>query len=271
MKIFRSEPFYNNLSEKFITAVLALSFLIGTATHTADLIQLGFLGYTKMGDISQFYNCFWTSLLFIDPVVAVLLIVKRSAGAVAALIVISADVIINYSFFSSRMITLPIWEVPSFSLQFACFLFSLLTLPKLLCPGNGFGSIKKLINSGFTKIPLIVLCIGLIIHIYGIATLNLGNSSLWSLWVHFSMIIVDSLLLLALIMKLEIGFWGALVGFSLFGLTQGVFAAGNFLGFDMPFNVTMGITLSICLLVIASLLESRNELTGSVGDHFRRL
>lgn len=264
MKKTESEPKYDETADKFITAVLVLSFLIGTATHTADVIQLGFPGYSGIGDISRFCNYFWTSLLFINPIIAFLLIVKRSAGAVAAFIVISADVIINYSFYSSRMITHQVWEVPSFSLQFACFLFSFLTLPKLLCPKSGYYWIRTMIHSGFSKIPLIVLCIGLIIHIQGIATLDLENSSLWSLWVHFSMIVVDSLLLLALIMKLKIGFYGAIVGFGIFGLTQGVFAAGNFLGFDMPFNSIMGATLSISLLVIASLLDSRHELTGSL-------
>ncbi|MFP4164334.1 MAG: hypothetical protein ACLFQB_10520 [Chitinispirillaceae bacterium] len=264
-------PVSEDLSGRFITLVLVSAFLIGTATHTADVIKQGFLGYSKIGDVSGFYNCFWTSLLFVDPLIVVLLLFKRWAGAVAAFIVIAADVAVNYSYLSTHVVTLPVWEVPSFSLQAAVLLFSFLTLPKVLVWKKESGWFGKKVQRWYSKTPHIVLWAGLMIHIYGIASLKLETATLWNIWVHFSMIVVDSLLLAALIMKLRIGFWAALVGFSLFGLIQAGFAAGSFFGLSVPFNFTMGMTLSLCCLVVSSLLGNRSELTQSVSEYFNRV
>lgn len=74
-------------------AVYLLSFGYGALTHLADFVRLGWWPY-RAGPPPM--NLFWNMLLFPDAaVVALMLLQRRRAGLVLALLVIGADVAIN--------------------------------------------------------------------------------------------------------------------------------------------------------------------------------
>jgi hypothetical protein len=254
MKFSKAENvnFYRT-ADNFIVTVLVVSFLIGTTTHAIDVIKLGFFGYTRLGHVSQWQNFFWTSLLIIDPVVVFLLIFRRHIGAIAALVVLSADVIINYNYFKG-VPGLNIFFGPAFSLQSACLFFSLLTLPKLLINQTENVRIRSIILFYFFNIPVVVLAAGLVIHLKGLFSIPSGGLSLWAIWVHCFMTAFNALLLILIIKQKKIGFQIGIVTFGIFGAIQIIYAAGSFLPARLPFNFEMGNYLGVCCLTISSLL-----------------
>ncbi|WP_285025359.1 hypothetical protein [Plantibacter sp. ME-Dv--P-122b] len=73
-----------------------IGFLIGTTTHTADLI-LG--GLDVYGGFPPGVRLFWVTLTVLDPITAVLIILRRRAGIVLGIAVIVADIAVNWSVF----------------------------------------------------------------------------------------------------------------------------------------------------------------------------
>lgn len=73
-----------------------IGFLIGTTTHTADLI-LG--GLDVYGGFPPGVRLFWVTLTVLDPVTAVLIILRRRAGIVLGIAVIVADIAVNWTVF----------------------------------------------------------------------------------------------------------------------------------------------------------------------------
>jgi hypothetical protein len=235
--------------------VLAVSFLVGTTTHAIDAIKLGFLGYTRLDHVSQWQNVFWTSLLIIDPYVVFLLIFRKCTGAIVGLAVLSADVVINYSYVN-EIPGLDVYQIPSLSLQAACLLFSLLTLPKLLVDRMENRKIRSAVLFYFSKIPVLVLSVGVMIHLNGLYSIGSGGLSLWKIWVHCFMTVFNTLLLFLIIKQKRIGFQIGIVTFVILGAVQIFYAAGSYLGAKLPFNLEMGNYLAVCCLTIASLLLS---------------
>lgn len=86
-----THPFY-----KAILVVWIVGFLIGTATHVFDLLAGGIDTYAEFPTAVRL---FWVCLTILDPVTVVLLALRRSAGIVLALIVILADVAVNWTVF----------------------------------------------------------------------------------------------------------------------------------------------------------------------------
>lgn len=77
-----------------VLAVWILGFLIGAASHIADLIAGGTAVY------EQFHaglRLFWISLTLLDPLTAALLALRRRAGIVLALVVILTDIAVNWT------------------------------------------------------------------------------------------------------------------------------------------------------------------------------
>ncbi|MFB2585846.1 hypothetical protein [Herbiconiux liukaitaii] len=74
-----------------------LGFLVGTTTHTADLIVGGVNAYSgfPLG-----VRLFWVSLTILDPVTAALIIFRRRSGIVLGIAVIVADIAVNWSVFA---------------------------------------------------------------------------------------------------------------------------------------------------------------------------
>ena len=75
-----------------------IGFLIGTTTHTADLI---FGGLDVYGGFPAGVRLFWVSLTILDPVTAVLIILRRRSGIVLGSAVIIADIAVNWTVFAT--------------------------------------------------------------------------------------------------------------------------------------------------------------------------
>ncbi|MCS5732863.1 hypothetical protein [Herbiconiux daphne] len=76
--------------------VWVLGFLVGTTTHTADLIVGGLNVYS---DFPLGVRLFWVSLTFLDPATAALIIFRRRSGIVLGIAVIVADIAVNWAVF----------------------------------------------------------------------------------------------------------------------------------------------------------------------------
>lgn len=76
--------------------VWVLGFLVGTTTHTAELIVGGVNAYSgfPLG-----VRLFWVSLTLLDPATALLIIFRRRSGIVLGIAVIVADIAVNWTVF----------------------------------------------------------------------------------------------------------------------------------------------------------------------------
>jgi len=74
-----------------------IGFLIGTTTHTADLI-LG--GLDVYGGFPPGVRLFWVTLTVLDPITAVLIVLRRRSGIVLGSAVMVADISVNWTVFA---------------------------------------------------------------------------------------------------------------------------------------------------------------------------
>lgn len=74
-----------------------LGFLVGTTTHTADLILGGLNAYSGF---PPGIRLFWVTLTILDPVTAVLIILRRRSGVVLGSAVMVADISVNWTVFA---------------------------------------------------------------------------------------------------------------------------------------------------------------------------
>ena len=74
-----------------------IGFLVGTTTHTADLIIGGVNAYSgfRLG-----VRLFWVALTILDPVTAVLILLRWRSGVVLGSAVIIADIAVNWTVFA---------------------------------------------------------------------------------------------------------------------------------------------------------------------------
>ncbi|MCW5951842.1 MAG: hypothetical protein KIT69_06260 [Propionibacteriaceae bacterium] len=79
-----------------ILAVWVIGFLIGTTTHIVDLVGSGLQTYAEFPTALRL---FWISLTVLDPITVVLLFLRQRTGIVLALIVILADIAVNWTVF----------------------------------------------------------------------------------------------------------------------------------------------------------------------------
>lgn len=77
-----------------ILVVWITGFLVGTATHTIDVISGGTQTYA---DFPAGVRLFWLSLTILDPLTAALLLLRRRMGIIAALSVMTVDVTVNWT------------------------------------------------------------------------------------------------------------------------------------------------------------------------------
>lgn len=69
-------------------------FLVGTATHALDLVAGGaqvYAGYPAA------VRVFWVTLTVLDPLVVVLLLLRRPAGVVLGATVVAVDLAVNWT------------------------------------------------------------------------------------------------------------------------------------------------------------------------------
>lgn len=254
----------------FIIAVLVAGHLIGTVTHIihfSEVLKLGFIHSAKAYGVSPIMNGYWLSLTIIDPVIAFLLLKRKKTGVILAFINILINVIVNSSVQISSLPYVTFHAIYDSlgnifnGLQIALLIFSAFTLP--LFYGNPDERSPGRINYiwMFSFIPIIALSAGLIIHIVGLVQLVHHFESLWTLWVHVSMILFDGGLIYALWKRMRLGYIVGIAGFSIFGFLQAGFAVAIFLGVKCSFNLAMAVTISICCLAISALLMNDDRYT----------
>ncbi|HEY1106103.1 MAG TPA: hypothetical protein VGE78_08130 [Agromyces sp.] len=89
-----------------ILVVWIAGFVVGTTTHVMDLVAGGVDAYAGF---PPGVRVFWMSLTLLDPITVVLLALRRRAGIVLALVVILADIAVNWTVFAS--IGIPLFGV----------------------------------------------------------------------------------------------------------------------------------------------------------------
>ena len=88
-------------ASRFALATLVGGFAIGTFTHSATLIDAGWLPYRSA---PLWMNVYWTALTFLDPLAAALLVVRRRVGLILAIAIMVSDVAINsYAAYGMRL------------------------------------------------------------------------------------------------------------------------------------------------------------------------
>ena len=71
-------------------------FLVGTITHVLDLADGGVDTY---GEFPPALRVFWISLTLLDPLAALLVVLKRRAGIALGLAIIVSDIAVNWTVF----------------------------------------------------------------------------------------------------------------------------------------------------------------------------
>lgn len=74
-----------------------VGFLVGTTTHTADLVVSGLNAYSAF---PLGVRLFWVTLTILDPATAALIIFRRRSGIVLGSAVIIADIAVNWTVFA---------------------------------------------------------------------------------------------------------------------------------------------------------------------------
>ena len=240
--------------------MLVVFFCIGTTTHLADVVTTGFLGYSTAVGVPQWVNIFWTALLFVDPLVVFLLLKYNATGAAVAAAVLVVDITVN-----ALVAGKGFYDGTRFALQCGAAMFALPAAVFMVGISSGNRAVKTVVGRSFSLIPFAGVGAGLLLHLRGFAEIAQGNATLWTIWVHVSMTIFDVSMLVGLGLRLRLAFLTGVMAASLFGVLQLGFAVANCGGVGPPFTVSMGITVGVCLLAIAALLNDRHKMTRKTG------
>lgn len=81
---------------RLIATLWAVGFIVGTTTHTIDLVTGGLHVYAGFPEAVRW---FWISLTVLDPLVVILLIFRSRAAAPVAVLVMVADLAVNWTVF----------------------------------------------------------------------------------------------------------------------------------------------------------------------------
>jgi hypothetical protein len=114
--------------------ICALCLLGGMSTHVATLWQHGWRW--DYGGVPQLTRIYWTSLTFLDPLAALLMLVRPRIGLCATVAIIVTDVAHNLWFFERHHVPLN-WMIAS---QCAFLVFVLVIFPQLWRRLNPQGS-----------------------------------------------------------------------------------------------------------------------------------
>ena len=85
-------------SASLIRVVWVVGYLIGTTTHVVDLV-LG--GVETYAGFPPGLRLFWVSLTVLDPVIVILLLLRRRLGIVLGVVVILADIAVNWTVYAT--------------------------------------------------------------------------------------------------------------------------------------------------------------------------
>ena len=89
-----SAPAPRHRAARLLRWLWIAGFAVGTTTHVADLVVGGADAYAGFHPALR---AFWISLTLWDPLVIVLLLLRRRAGVALGLVVILADIAVNWS------------------------------------------------------------------------------------------------------------------------------------------------------------------------------
>ncbi len=78
--------------QRLVVGALIVGFVIGTSTHVLQIVNRGWVVFA---DAPIWMNVYWTSLTFLDPLAAMLLLRARRAGLALALAIMLSDVAVN--------------------------------------------------------------------------------------------------------------------------------------------------------------------------------
>lgn len=81
-----------SIIERAAVVVLVSGFAIGTVTHTLQLVSTGWIVFD---DAPTWMNVYWTALTLLDPLAALLLLLKQRLGLVLGVAIMLSDVGIN--------------------------------------------------------------------------------------------------------------------------------------------------------------------------------
>jgi hypothetical protein len=107
--------------QQILLAIWLLGFGFGALTHAFDYVRYGWFPY-RFGPPAA--NLFWNALPFLDALVVVLLLRWRRAGVAAGILLMIADVFVN--FWAWRALHIDAFAV-SVPLQAAFLLFLLVS------------------------------------------------------------------------------------------------------------------------------------------------
>jgi len=91
-----AQMFFTKLNKKtrIFLILQSTAMLIGTMTHLTWIIKNGFLSVNYNAPL--FAKFFWDGLTFVDPIAAILLVIKPKIGIWMTLIIITVDVFHNF-------------------------------------------------------------------------------------------------------------------------------------------------------------------------------
>lgn len=75
-----------------VKAIWTIGFLIGTTTHSLDLINYGWLPY-EFRPLP--WNIYWTSLTFLDPMAAALIWLWQRSAIVLGVAIMASNIAVN--------------------------------------------------------------------------------------------------------------------------------------------------------------------------------
>lgn len=112
-------------AQTIIKIIWSLCFLIGASTHAMDIWRGGWLPY---GFMPLPFNAYWTALLPLDLMAAVLIWVRVRLGILLAIAIMVSDVLVNsyVAFFVFEE-----WPLIPLVMQTVFLLFVLATAPRL--------------------------------------------------------------------------------------------------------------------------------------------
>ncbi|TFC87407.1 hypothetical protein [Cryobacterium sp. TMT4-31] len=85
-------------SARIFQALWIVGYLIGTSTHTVDLVLGGTNAYSSFPDPLRL---FWILLTVLDPLVVVLILLQKQVGVVLGVVVIVVDVGVNATVYAT--------------------------------------------------------------------------------------------------------------------------------------------------------------------------
>ena len=95
-----------NKQTQIFLIIQSIGMLLGTLTHLIWIIENGFL--SEEYNASLFSKIFWDSLVFLDPIAALLLIIRPKFGIYLTLLIITFDILHNNIFYFNELYLNPI-------------------------------------------------------------------------------------------------------------------------------------------------------------------